>query len=203
MSINTIVCRVHGEFRQKASAHLQGKGCELCAVNHHKNTTEFIHQASKVHGGKYTYEKVKYIECRTLITISCPQHGDFTQKPYLHLQGMTGCKGCAMVGYSKVCCRWLDSVAQKRNIFIHHALNGGEKKYNSLKFDGFCEETNTVFEFHGCFWHGCPECFPDREYVNPVNKFTMDVLYDKTLEREQKIRDAGFTLEVMWECQHN
>ena len=26
--------------------------------------------------------------------------------------------------------------------------------------DGFCLETNTVFQFHGCHWHGCPKCFP-------------------------------------------
>ena len=26
--------------------------------------------------------------------------------------------------------------------------------------DGFCLDTNMVFQFHGCHWYGCPECFP-------------------------------------------
>lgn len=28
------------------------------------------------------------------------------------------------------------------------------------KVDGFCKETNTVYEFHGDYWHGNPDIFP-------------------------------------------
>lgn len=47
---------------------------------------------------------------------------------------------------------------------IRHAYNGGEVRVftpgQSYLVDGFDELTNTVYEFHGCLWHGCPKCFP-------------------------------------------
>ena len=43
------------------------------------------------------------------------------------------------------------------------------KKLECLKgapcVDGFCEATNTVYEFQGCFWHGCKKCF-DSDTIN-------------------------------------
>ena len=62
-------------------------------------------------------------------------------------------------GIFRVACQWLDEIANSRNITIQHAMNIGEKMINHgdkrIKFDGYCAETNTVFEFHGCYWHGC------------------------------------------------
>ncbi|XP_071037010.1 uncharacterized protein [Parasteatoda tepidariorum] len=63
--------------------------------------------------------------------------------------------------YSKKSIAWLDYISQKENINIQHALNGKEKKLKLgkkyYKVDGFYD--NTVFQFQGCFWHGCPKCF--------------------------------------------
>ena len=46
--------------------------------------------------------------------------------------------------------------------YIQHVGKGGEYHVPGTTFtvDGFCQENNTVYEFHGCFWHGCPKCFP-------------------------------------------
>lgn len=45
--------------------------------------------------------------------------------------------------------RWLDFVAFTEGISIQHALNGfGEKKISGISVDGFCEATNTVYQFH-------------------------------------------------------
>ena len=45
---------------------------------------------------------------------------------------------------------------------IHHQLCGheGKRMVAGHAVDGFCLETNTVFQFHGCYWHGCPKCYP-------------------------------------------
>jgi hypothetical protein len=56
-------------------------------------TEEFIHKAKAVHGDKYDYSKVKYINNRIKVLIICPIHGDFEQKPSNHLQGQ-GCPTC-------------------------------------------------------------------------------------------------------------
>ena len=45
---------------------------------------------------------------------------------------------------------------------IKHVRNGGEQKVPTEKgeefVDGFEPSTNTVYEFLGCLWHGCPTC---------------------------------------------
>jgi hypothetical protein len=46
--------------------------------------------------------------------------------------------------------RWLRWLAQKDKLDIRHARNGQEVKIGGLKVDGFCEATNTVYEFNGC-----------------------------------------------------
>lgn len=51
--------------------------------------------------------------------------------------------------YSMDSIRWLDFVAESESIRIEHALNGrGEKKIGTKFVDGFCSQTNTVYQFH-------------------------------------------------------
>ena len=57
---------------------------------------------------------------------------------------------------------WLKNEINKSGYYIHHARNGGEHLITLLTgqkvpVDGFCVETNTVYQFHGDFWPGCPE----------------------------------------------
>ena len=53
--------------------------------------------------------------------------------------------------------RWLDFVATTEKVRIQHAANGyGEKRIAGMSVDGFCEETNTVYQYHVSkyfFWH--------------------------------------------------
>ena len=48
---------------------------------------EFISKAKKIHGNRYDYSMVKYINCRTAINIICVEHGIFRQTPSNHLSG--------------------------------------------------------------------------------------------------------------------
>ena len=85
-------------------------------------------------------------------------------------------------------------------------MNDGEKKIyvDNKKFyvDGFCEKTNTIFEFYGCFWHGCKKCYKE-EILNPISRKTMKDLYNKTISRETIIREKGYNIEIIWECEYN
>ena len=56
-------------------------------------TEEFISKAKIVHGDKYDYSKVHYVNARTKVCISCPHHGCFFQLPSRHLSG-DGCPSC-------------------------------------------------------------------------------------------------------------
>ena len=94
-----IICPEHGEFWQSMDAHLRGEQCPECAKENSikkkaKTSKQFINEAIKVHGDKYDYSKVEYINDRTEVCIICPEHGEFWQKPNSHLQG-SNCPKCA------------------------------------------------------------------------------------------------------------
>ena len=63
--------------------------------------------------------------------------------------------------------------------------------------DGYDASTNTVYLYHGRFWHGCLETY-DPEEVHPILKVKMKQLYEQTLNWENKIKQAGYNLVVKW-----
>jgi hypothetical protein len=89
-----IICKKHGEFLQKPNCHLSGDGCCKCGGNCKSNTSEFIKKAKLIHGDKYDYSKVNYVNQSTKVCIICLEHGDFLQSPKNHLKG-NGCYQCA------------------------------------------------------------------------------------------------------------
>jgi superfamily II DNA or RNA helicase len=88
-----IICSEHGEFEQKPSNHLSGRGCSSCGGSSKSNTKDFIQKAKEVHGDTYNYTNVNYVKNSLKIKISCPQHGEFEQTPQSHLSG-AGCPTC-------------------------------------------------------------------------------------------------------------
>ena len=89
-----IVCRKHGAFPQSPNSHLNGHGCLTCAGTKQSNTAEFIEKAIGVHGLRYDYSLVNYVEALSKVEIVCPTHGAFFQRPANHLIGQ-GCPACA------------------------------------------------------------------------------------------------------------
>lgn len=59
-------------------------------------TEEFIEKANKIHNNKYDYSQVKYVNSRTKVCITCPQHNQFWQLANSHLQGQ-GCPKCSEI----------------------------------------------------------------------------------------------------------
>lgn len=59
---------------------------------------EFISRARQVHGDKYEYSKVVYLNAHINITITCQRHGDFEQEPTNHIHNKRGCPTCAYGG---------------------------------------------------------------------------------------------------------
>ena len=118
---------------------------------------------------------------------------------------------------SFIATKWLEWEAKQRGIHIHHAWcgHGGERHILGARVDGYHPETKTVFQFHGCFWHGCKQCYP-KERKGPVQQKTKQgkVLarldsqgqpmrrkdaYGLTLQRTQHLRDSGYTVVEKWE----
>ena len=65
---------------------------------------------------------------------------------------------------------WLEYVSRQSGTHIHHHRcgHGGERLVGGATVDGYHPETKTVFQFHGCHWHGCIKCFPNPEQRTEV-----------------------------------
>ena len=114
--------------------------------------------------------------------------------------------GKTPANYSQVSIRWLRSIEKSKNISIQYAERGGEYRIpigeSYIQVDGWCKSTNTIYEFHGDYWHGNPEKYNSEE-MNSTAKKTFGELYDKTCKREDLIRSLGFKLVVIWESDWN
>lgn len=85
--------------------------------------------------------------------------------------------------------KWLDELnVPERQYWVP------EVKY---RVDGYDPNTNTVYLYHGKFWHGCPKTY-DPEMIHPVVKIPMKDLYERTIYYENKIKEAGYKLITKW-----
>jgi len=95
------VCSKHGcEFEQSFDSLLnnQANACPQCYAEYIRGRDsltkdEFIEKAIIVHGKKFDYSKVDYVNYNTPVCIICPKHGEFWQTPMSHLAG-SGCPKC-------------------------------------------------------------------------------------------------------------
>ncbi len=88
-----IICPEHGEFLQTPTSHLSGQSCPKCSGVYRYNTNEWIEKTKKVHGERYNYSKVVYVNNSTKICIICKEHGEFWQTPANHILGKN-CPKC-------------------------------------------------------------------------------------------------------------
>ena len=143
----------------------------------------FIEKAKKVHGDKYDYSKVEYVNAKTKVCIICPEHGEFWQTPNTHLSGK-GCIHCGNASSAKKRKTNIEEFIKKSNIvhnnkYIYTAINYIN---NKTKIRIICPE-------HGEFWQrpdhhlmgcGCPKCMITRirniltsnneEFIEKANK---------------------------------
>ena len=190
------------DFWQTPSGHLRGRGCPNCGNKSRSKTKtksqqEFIDQANQRHNHKYGYEKADYKGALKKVTIICNKcTNEFQQRPACHLKGRS-CPLCCDSSISKGETCWLDSLGippQNRNKRLW---------LTPVRFimpDGYDPATNTIYEYHGDFWHGNPKYY-NPEDINPRRNRTFGELYQETVEREATIRTAGYNLVTIWESE--
>ena len=145
-----ISCSEHGYFEQTPSSHLNGSGCPQCGLNSQMDKRklpkeDFISRSVKVHGNKYNYSNVNYINNSTEVEITCPKHGEFLQQPQFHMNG-SGCPNCNSSKGELFISQYL----KDNNIeFIEQHTFEGLKMKRNLKCDFFLPKHNVVIEFNG------------------------------------------------------
>ena len=101
--------------------------------------------------------------------------------------------------YGQMAVQWLTWEAAKNGCTIRHQVNGREKRIGKLPVDGWCAETRTAYQFHGCYFHGCTNCYEPQE-TNTLNGKTMATLLEDTQKNTAYLRRHVHVVE-MWECQ--
>lgn len=166
-----IICPTHGAFRQYTYEHLRGAECPSCAAQ-----SRFIDSAMRVHGGKYSYEKVSYVDNETPVCITCPKHGDFWQRPHTHLRG----RGCPRCGIET---RALSKKGTTQS-FIEQAIDihGNVYDYSQVEYVDCDTPVTIICPKHGSFLqtpfshnnmrHGCPKCHKETSRDRRIEKNT-------------------------------
>lgn len=164
-----IICKTHDVFEQTPMNHLH-KGCYKCNIHKKSNTKEFIEKSIKIHGDKYDYSLVEYINSKTKVKIICNYHNYiFKQTPSDHTKH--NCPLCGnknrrlsrikeisinkfngnqiIPSFSYSACELFDRINEEKDIHIQHAMNGGEFYIEELGYwlDGYDKKNNTAYEF--------------------------------------------------------
>jgi very-short-patch-repair endonuclease len=160
-----IICPQHGEFEQMPPSHLSGRGCPVCAGNQILNTDEFIKRAKEIHGDKFDYSQVNYVRNDIPVRIICPKHGEFLQKPVIHINNQSDCPQC--------------SGGKQRNTqeFIQLAkeIHGNQYDYSKVDYKKSQIKVEIICSKHGSFFQtpnshllgqGCPSCSESKGEKN-------------------------------------
>lgn len=133
---------------------------EMSRKREHITTNSLIERLKNVHGDKYLYDNVEYVDCKTKITLTCPKHGDFSMLPFSALRGQ-GCPKCKGRGLSEG-----DIIERFRDI------HGDKYDYSKVNFNKMHEKVCIICPQHGEFWmtpskhyskkQGCPKCGRDN-----------------------------------------
>ena len=104
------------------------------------------------------------------------------------------------INTSKKALLWLRYIAESRNIFVKHQRNSGEMKCGPYYLDGVDEANKTIYEFHGCYWHGCPSCY-NKTTFNKVYQIPQYAIYIRHTERINYIKSKlkEYSLVEIWE----
>ena len=129
------------------------------------NTHDFVQKSVAVHGDRFDYSKVVYLNNDSKVIIICKDHGEFLQTPSGYLSGYDGCPACRHVKNSSD----LVTFVEKAKLVHGDKYGYSEVIYinNKVKVKVFCKEHLSFFfqspsnHLNGN-GHGCPFCFRER-----------------------------------------
>ncbi|MFA5733351.1 MAG: hypothetical protein WC934_15300, partial [Acidithiobacillus sp.] len=160
-----IICPIHGEFEQAPVNHLKGYGCVKCSP--YAKLTNFVDRAKLIHGNKYNYSLVNYVNNKTKVRIICPIHGEFKQKPYHHLNKF-GCQKCfydndVSVAHHEI----IDYLKQFK---INNILINDHELIKPNELDIYLPDTNVAIEYNGVYYHSYNKLESFKEKYKHYNK---------------------------------
>ena len=188
-----IICKIHGEFMQKPNNHINlFHGCVKCSNNNIKLTNdEFIKRAINLHGNKYDYSKINYVDNKTKVEIICKIHGIFKQLPSTHYLMGNGCFKCSLISSS-------NKQKSNKEEFIKKAIDIHKNKYDysNVIYTGCFNKIIIKCAIHGEFiqtptkhlsGHGCVVCNNSKR--NDIFRSNNDEFIKKAINIHNNLYD--------------
>jgi hypothetical protein len=189
-----IICKEHGEYIKTPHEHITLKrGCTKCFFDRKRNKlSNFIDKSRKIHGDKYDYTKVEYVNNLSRIRIVCPKHGEFIQRAGHHMSGR-GCPPCSD-----------DNQSYTTEQFINKSMeaHGNLYDYSKSIYRNWKSGVKILCKKHGQFNQlagehiggaGCPRCSTKRISNDEIN-FLDELNIDKE-NRQHKIPNTRFIVD--------
>ena len=76
--------------------------------------------------------------------------------------------------------------------------HGGERWIGKRPVDGYVHKEKLVLQYHGCYWHGCPKCYHDRDKIIERGDRTREDLFQATKRRTAYLRKEGYRVIECW-----
>jgi hypothetical protein len=171
--ILSIICPIHGLFKQQGNFHLQGGGCKKCGVNKRAdirrgNVEDFIDKSNIKYNHKFDYSNFVYINVDCKSTIICPIHGEFEQTPYQHLNYKYGCGKCAIDINSDKCRKLPAELTKLKKNFSRRAKLFLRKNETIISRGEF-------INILGCGWQEFKEFLEDNPYNFKISCEDLDL----------------------------
>ena len=150
-----VICRTHGVFETKLNNHKNGQKCAKCVGGVKKSPDYYLQKFKKIHGDRYDYSKVRYINSKDPVTIICKEHGEFQQSLGSHLK--SNCPYCS--GGVQLDTKFII----KKFKLVH----GDRYDYSKVKYSRSVEPVIIICKQHGKFKQtpsshvsgaNCPHC---------------------------------------------
>ena len=183
----TVFNRTNSDLHELVKDNIVGGPAIIFHRYHEKDVT-------KIRGGGETCRSIVGYDANALYLWAIMPTGWYTRR-----REENGYRPQQAQPYGQIAAQWLTSVSSKTGRDIRHQSNGREKRIGKLPVDGWCANTRTAYQFHGCYFHGCPKCY-DQEETNKLNGKTMATLLEDTKKNTAYLR-RHVKLVEMWECE--
>ena len=181
--------RTNSDLHELVKDNIVGGPAIIFHRYHEKNVT-------RIRGGSEPCRSIVGYDANALYLWALMQ--DMPTGWYVRRRAENGFRPQQAQPYGQMAVQWLTWESDRTGCTIRHQANGREKRIGKLPVDGWCAETRTAYQFHGCFWHGCPKCY-DQNETNPKNNKTMATLLADTKKHTTYLRRHVKVVE-MWEC---
>ena len=127
-----------------------------------KTKEEVIADAMAVHGNRYVYDEIEYVNNHTPIKIICKLHGPFWQRPIDHISNKQGCPICGRILATNKNSKPFSQFEEEARI-----VHGDKYEYDANTYTTALKKMRIICPEHGEFWQTpahhldgvkCPMC---------------------------------------------